>query len=811
MKKSTMLIVLFIFLMNNVYMQTTAGYGKDSMPDCKAVFQFYFNDSIRTLVEAYPYQFNDYSIGDATQRIWDFGDGTTSNEINPLHFYEHYSDTVMACLTITTATGCQSDFCRTFIVGQPDIQPECNAYFYFYRDSVENIGNFRFQAAYDNDNLTSIWDFGDGTLSGEQNPLHRFPGEGAYNVCHTRTKSDGQVCTYCQMVYAGKDTMQTDCRTYFDIQTLESYPLQYHFVPYSSDSIGWYYWDFGDGHQVYDNSPIHQFEYSGYYTVCLTAKAINGCKSYYCTTLYFEGKTEDCQAYWFGYPVDQTPISSVRPPDSVPFPALNTYMFFDQSRGMPVSWHWSFGDGSESYERDPIHTYTNPGTYTICLEILTADSCTSQYCDSILVGIQEPCSLFGTVLDYTGLDACGLIIQLDNGPILEPAVIVPDFILKAGQRVRLSYTELDDLASICMAGRIVRIDCIEEVSECHAYFWHYNLDWVSSLPPIYQFVSDTSQVIVSWQWDLGDGTISFEKSPQHRFEFSGYYTICLTTTTADRCSDTYCETSYFEGRYPEPGLCNYRLSIQTDMIVSSQYNCDGSASVSLIDAFGNKAEAQSFWWSTGSQESSVEGLCTSSEYQVTAIDPDGCYITGSFMFSGGSSMPYDTLWGNWEYEKDGMKFAFCLPVFSADYNCVWEFGDGTVSQGSNVNHTYTAEGEYIVILKVYDTEGNIALTREIAVNTDGATGLTDHSSDFIRAVHPVPVKDILHIELVSAASHQEILAIYNTAGQQVLIKEINIPAGSATLTLDVANLPAGVYCGLIKSDSGGNTQFRFIK
>jgi PKD repeat protein len=615
----------------------------------------------------------------------------------------------------------------------------------------------------------------------------------------------------CNIVTTGGDTLPGDAWCSFDIQTLESYPPQYRFVPCSSDSISWFYWDFGDGQGEYEISPVHQYAYGGYYTVCLTAKTFYGCKSYFCKTFYVEGKAKECRAYWVAFPADQTPISSVRPPDSIPYPFSNTWMFYDRSLGTPVSWHWSFGDGAESYDPYPFHTYAEAGTYIVCLEILTMDSCTSQYCDSIDVGIQQPCSLFGTVLDYGGLDACGLVIQLDYGPILEPVEIVPNFILKAGQRVMLSYTELNGYASACMTGKIVRIDCIQEVSECHAYFWHYDLDWVSSLPPIYQFVSDTSQTIIHWQWDLGDGTLSFEKSPQHRYEFSGYYTICLTTTNADKCSDTYCETSYFEGRYPVPGLCDYRLSIQTEMVVSSLFNCDGSASVKLIDIFGNAADPKSIWWSTGSEEKQVEGLCTNTEYQVTVIDPDGCYLTGSFIFNGGGSIPCDTLWGNWKYEKDGFDFAFSIPVYDAGYNCVWEFGDGTASQGSNVNHTYTEEGEYTVILKVYDTQGQVAYTREITVNTDDATGFSDQTNNIVGEVFPVPAKEILYVDIKSDATHKETIAIYNATGQQVLAKEIILPAGSVTLSLDIARLPAGIYSGLITSGSGNNRIFRFIK
>jgi len=49
--------------------------------------------------------------------------------------------------------------------------------------------------------------------------------------------------------------------------------------------------------------------------------------------------------------------------------------FFDLSSGglyEILSWTWDFGDGSPySSDRDPVHTYDIPGTYTVSLTILT--------------------------------------------------------------------------------------------------------------------------------------------------------------------------------------------------------------------------------------------------------------------------------------------------------------------------------------------------------------------------------------------------------------------------------------------------------
>ena len=49
-----------------------------------------------------------------------------------------------------------------------------------------------------------------------------------------------------------------------------------------------------------------------------------------------------------------------------------TVQFIDQSTGSPTSWNWSFGDGSYSTARNPPHTYSVNGTYTVSLNVTNA-------------------------------------------------------------------------------------------------------------------------------------------------------------------------------------------------------------------------------------------------------------------------------------------------------------------------------------------------------------------------------------------------------------------------------------------------------
>lgn len=65
-----------------------------------------------------------------------------------------------------------------------------------------------------------------------------------------------------------------------------------------------------------------------------------------------------------------------------------TVSFTNTSFGSNLGYSWSFGDGGNSNQMNPNHTYTNTGLYNVCLTIYSLDSlgtCQDTYCDSLYV------------------------------------------------------------------------------------------------------------------------------------------------------------------------------------------------------------------------------------------------------------------------------------------------------------------------------------------------------------------------------------------------------------------------------------------
>jgi PKD repeat protein len=62
---------------------------------------------------------------------------------------------------------------------------------------------------------------------------------------------------------------------------------------------------------------------------------------------------------------------------------LHHYIAVNNSTGLPpLSYDWSWGDGTHDSIPYPSHTYADSGVYTICLSVTDSTGCTNTFCDS---------------------------------------------------------------------------------------------------------------------------------------------------------------------------------------------------------------------------------------------------------------------------------------------------------------------------------------------------------------------------------------------------------------------------------------------
>ncbi len=149
----------------------------------------------------------------------------------------------------------------------------------------------------------------------------------------------------------------------------------------------------------------------------------------------------------------------------------------------------------------------------------------------------------GSVIDKSAVAGCGLLIVLDDGRVLIPVEVIPNFLLKEGQRVELVWEPLR-VATTCMTGVPVRILKIAEITAtgaCKAYFTATNGLWSDpSMMKKMAFSNQSAGEISECFWSFGDGTTSIEVRPVHEYKEFGDYKVCLTIITISGCKSEYC-------------------------------------------------------------------------------------------------------------------------------------------------------------------------------------------------------------------------------------------------------------------------------
>lgn len=134
--------------------------------------------------------FTFWSNANATYYFWDFGDGTYSNQANPTHNYSS-PGTYTYCLV--------ADSCPMVCGNLNAIN--CQSNFYYYPDSL-NIYDVIVVNTATGNNLSYLWNFGDGDTSIAQYPQHTYATTGNYYLCLTINDGNGCVDTYCDSINA---------------------------------------------------------------------------------------------------------------------------------------------------------------------------------------------------------------------------------------------------------------------------------------------------------------------------------------------------------------------------------------------------------------------------------------------------------------------------------------------------------------------------------------------------------------------------------------------------------------------------------
>lgn len=349
-----------------------------------------------------------------------------------------------------------------------------------------------------------------------------------------------------------------------------------------------YFWSFGDGTYAYTEDPEHTYATNGNYLVCFTVYAADSCTSTYCDSVEITGAAGgDCNAL-FTFDVFGATLS-----------------FTNLSTPADVSSFWNFGDGSSSYLDDPSHTF-DPGTYNVCLTVFGADSCISEYCQTITIfggGDSTGCSAYFTfdesdgTVEFTNLsDADGFpadyVWEFGDGET--SFAVNPTHTYDEGIYVVCLTIYTADSCSSTYCNTITIGEVIIDSGFCNA---NYVADITGGLAEFTNTSTTGGADILTYFWDFGDGSISTLENPNHGYSISGMYNVCLSISTTDSCESMYCHM-YSITLGDTATECNasfnYDFGITPWGIFTTNLSADGGVAASYFWDFGDGSSSTEF-------------------------------------------------------------------------------------------------------------------------------------------------------------------------------------------------------------------------
>ena len=679
--------------------------------------------------------FTDLSVGLITNWEWDFNDGFTATEQNPAHtFLTNGSYNV--CLTASNVVS-SNTICKEITI---DSYIPVTANFSFTGDP-----DVSFTDLSTGEPTTYIWDFGDGVIVEEINPVHTYLMNNIYSVCLT-VMNDFSENTFCQDI-----TIENNIPIIaaFDF----SGDPEVMFNNLSTGEINSWDWDFNDGYFSEEQNPTHLFENNGIYNVCLTVEGPIGSNTV-CQEVNIDGHPSPVALFDFtGDPIitfsdlsvnapsawswnfgdgnfstEQNPIhtyltngdyevcltasningentycdfiaingNTITPVANFEFTGDPIVTFTDLSSNIPDNWYWNFGDDNFSTEQNPVHNFTSNGSFNVCL---TASNVAGEntFCSiiNIVNNYETPVALF----EFSGDPAVSFTDISTNNPTEwfwdfggegTSTLANPTFTFLENGEYDVCLTASNPAGFNVNCQTVAITNYAEPVAD----FTYVN-------QPLVEFYDASSGTPTSWYWEFDDGTFSLLQNPTHLFLENDTYNVCLTAHNIHG-SNTICKDIIIDS-YTAP---------VADFIFS------GDPSVTFTDNSLN--EPDSWYWIFGdggiSTEQNPTHLFTENDiYNVCLFvtnDIGTDVICQNVVIEGYTISPTAA------FSTSGDPIVeFTDESLNSPSMWYWEFGDGFTSTLQNPIHEYSSNGTYDVCLTATNIVGSDTHCEVVVVDT----------------------------------------------------------------------------------------------
>jgi PKD repeat protein len=687
---------------------------------------------------------NDNSVN-ATSWTWDFGDNTTSVQQNPTHTYTNANDNYSIVLLASGPGGCSSMTSKT-IFSSTGIAIWANKYDACFNSPINFFCGSAFSSYY--------WDFGDNTSSNQQNPTHTYTTGGNYTVTLTATDSYG-----CPHTFTMGSTVivRQPVADFTSALTGSCNALAMQFTNLSTGANN-YRWTYGDNSQQWAMNPAHTYSSPAVYNVTLEAYYSLTCvtsvtkpvavlptqagftftQQSLClpvTVAYTDTSTNAVSWLWnFGNgqtstaqhptytftsmpsgPVTLTITDSRGCTSTISKPNIRLFnasftasdssgcgplaVSFTDSSLAATAWHWDFGDGNTSSAQNPIHVYSNNGSYTATL-IATASAGCSDTVSFGPIDVYKPTAAFisptaancaPSLVSFTDQSLSASSWYWNFGDGSYSASANPSHIYN--QPGLYTITLITGSPMGCY-DTLVRTNYIQVLGPTAGFnVSSSSICYGSSM----QF-TNTSAGASSWSWNFGDGNTSSLQDPAHLYQNAGQFSVSLIVHDTLGCTASY--------SLPVPVQVN---ALPSASFALSDTSACAPASISFID----QSQGAAAWaWSFGdggfsAQQSPSHTYPNTGAYTVSLAitSQQGCSDTVSFNSVIINPAPLANFSAPVQEGCSPLQVSFIdASVSSTALTYSWNLGNNTSSQQSPQS-VYYSPGPYNVSLTVTNTFG----------------------------------------------------------------------------------------------------------
>jgi len=598
---------------------------------------------------------------------WNFGDGNTSAQQNPSHQYSSGGSYPIR-LIVTSTNGCVDTAYSTnnITIGNSLIPS-------FTMSDSGGCGNVTIQFDCTVPNATTwLWDFGDGTTSTIDNPLHTYNTVGSYSITLTVTTSSG-----CNGTVTVPNIVKVDGMPFNNFTVVQDSgcaPYTAQFVNLCSGAAT-YSWAFGNGQTSTLTNPSTMYPQGGYFSVTLIATSQYGCQ-------VAVTKSQLVRVFAPTAAFSGTPLTGC--------PSMNVQF---THTGNPINitgYLWNFGDGTTSTVANPSHIYNAVGNYTVWLVITNSFGCkdtvyksnyvkvvpgitpyslpdTMYVCQDNPIAFTDP-TTGSNVWNWNFGNGSGSTSQSPSTIYTTPGIYTVT--LNTSMPGGCSQT-FNPYAIIKVIPYIPRPIDFTFANLCKPYVLNFSTQTLN---------------ITAYNWDFGDGGTSTLANPSHTYTQSGTYTITLNITVGGGCMTTISKSITL-------GYTNPSQASSYDLCLGSSVAFTLNNLPAFVAATWNFGDGT---FSNQMQPSHTYTAAGSFQVQVIIRDTSGCLDTFNLAQPVVVNNPFPAFTAS-NVACIRIPITFTNTSQNAS-SFIWDFGDGTTSIDSSPTHTYNQAGVYTIKL-----------------------------------------------------------------------------------------------------------------